>query len=157
VRGVSEGAEKENERFAWTIELQVRCMSGDGERWERMGWDGVGVDIWSIFGLLYQGLHCCFLNSQRIGSAACSRVLVPSRLCGSHYPQDCQRRPHLPIQPPSTTSVCPLTYPLALLARYTAVPLKSSGLPHRAAGMRALMLARRSGSLSSAVFISVSM
>lgn len=37
---------------------------------------------------------------------------------------------HRPIHPPSTTSTCPLTYALALLARYTTVPLKSSALPH---------------------------
>lgn len=55
------------------------------------------------------------------------------------------------------TKMCPLTYAPARLARYTVDPLKSSGVPHRPAGILALILASLSGSLTIAVFISVSM
>lgn len=67
------------------------------------------------------------------------------------------RRHYLPIHPPSITRSSPLTYPLALLARYTAAPLRSSGLPHRPAGIRDKMLLCLSSSAISGVFISVSM
>jgi hypothetical protein len=60
-----------------------------------------------------------------------------------------------PIQPPSTVSISPLTYMLALLARYTTLPLKSSGDPQRPAGIRSRILFARLGSLIKAVFISV--
>lgn len=63
---------------------------------------------------------------------------------------------YLPIHPPSTTSVCPLTYPPALPAKNTTGPLKSPGTPHLPAGILSLILLNRPSSLSSAVFISVS-
>ena len=47
---------------------------------------------------------------------------------------------YLPIQPPSTVRISPLMYPLARLARNTTLPLKSSGVPHLAAGILARML-----------------
>ena len=64
---------------------------------------------------------------------------------------------YLPIHPPSTTSTCPETYALDLLAKYTTLPLKSSGTPHRPAGILSLMLFSRFSSASKAVFISVAM
>lgn len=62
-----------------------------------------------------------------------------------------------PIQPPSTVTISPDTYPLARLARKTTGPLKSSGFPHRPAGIRAIIPALRLASLIKATFMSVSM
>ena len=62
---------------------------------------------------------------------------------------------YLPIHPPSTVNTSPETYRLALLARYTIEPLKSSGLPHRPAGIRARILAANFSSLVSSSVISV--
>lgn len=62
---------------------------------------------------------------------------------------------YLPIQPPSTVITSPLTYPLPLLARNTTAPLKSSGLPHRPAGILSNILFALASSAISAVFISV--
>lgn len=64
---------------------------------------------------------------------------------------------YLPIHPPSTVTSSPLTYALAALARNTTTPLKSSGLPHRPAGILLRMLSARFSSLISASFISVAM
>lgn len=64
---------------------------------------------------------------------------------------------YLPIQPPSTTKVCPLTYAPALLAKNKVGPLKSSGTPHRPAGILSEMLRSLSGLLSRASFMSVAM
>lgn len=61
-----------------------------------------------------------------------------------------------PIHPPSTTRTCPLTYALLLLAKNTTLPLKSSGTPHRPAGILSLILFNLSGLCNKAVFISVS-
>ena len=63
---------------------------------------------------------------------------------------------YLPIQPPSTTNTCPLTYALALAAKYTVVPPKSSGFPHLPAGILSLILLNLFASANKAVFISVS-
>jgi len=64
---------------------------------------------------------------------------------------------YLPIHPPSTVRISPLTYPLALLAKNTTLPLKSSGFPHRPAGILDKMLSALFSSLINAVFISVAM
>jgi hypothetical protein len=68
-----------------------------------------------------------------------------------------RRRSYRPIHPPSTVTTSPLTYALAGLANQTTAPLKSSGLPHLPAGIRANMLFARSSSLIKAAFISVAM
>jgi hypothetical protein len=62
-----------------------------------------------------------------------------------------------PIQPPSTTIVSPLTYPLARDARNTTAPSKSSGLPHFPAGIRSRICRDLVGLARRAVFMSVSM
>ena len=74
-----------------------------------------------------------------------------SRLVREHFRVKCVPY-HLPIQPPSTTCTSPVTKLLALLARYTAGPLKSSGEPHRPAGIRSNMLLALFGSLINAVY-----
>lgn len=78
----------------------------------------------------------------------------------AHPPDSCQ--PNILISrygertyPPSTVRTSPLTYRLARLARYTIEPLKSSGRPHRPAGIRSRMLFALCSSLMRASFISV--
>lgn len=60
-----------------------------------------------------------------------------------------------PIHPPSTTIVSPLTYELALEAKKTTAPSKSSGLPHLPAGIRSMICRDRVGLAMRASFISV--
>lgn len=62
-----------------------------------------------------------------------------------------------PIHPPSTTNVSPLTYELALEAKNTTAPSKSSGLPHLPAGILSMICLERVGFAMSAEFISVAM
>lgn len=73
------------------------------------------------------------------------------------YKPDTGGPDYLPIHPPSTTSVCPLTYPPPLPARNTTGPLKSSGTPHLPAGIRSSIPLFRPSSPRSASFISVAM
>jgi hypothetical protein len=66
-------------------------------------------------------------------------------------------RDQRPIHPPSTTIVSPLTYELALDAKKTTAPSKSSGLPHRPAGIRSIICRDRVGFAIRASFMSVAM
>lgn len=64
---------------------------------------------------------------------------------------------YLPIHPPSTVTISPLTYNDARLASHTTAPLKSSGSPHRPAGIRTMICSDLTGSFISASFMSVCM
>jgi hypothetical protein len=62
-----------------------------------------------------------------------------------------------PIHPPSTVTISPLTYALAPLLNHTTTPLKSSGEPHRPAGILLSMLSARFSSAINACARSVHM
>ena len=57
--------------------------------------------------------------------------------------------------PPSTQMTCPVTYPLAGLARKTAAPSKSAGSPLRPIMVRADIAADLTGSAATAAFSGV--
>ena len=60
------------------------------------------------------------------------------------------------IHPPSTTSISPVTYEEALLAKNTAGPTNSSGFAHRPNGIRPVISWYLAVSVFSAAVISVS-
>lgn len=57
------------------------------------------------------------------------------------------------IAPPSTTSISPVTYALALLARNSAGPMKSSGAPHLPPGIPLRRLDTNAGSCLATVLL----
>src|ERR1700677_1133869 len=94
-------------------------------------------------------------------AAAIPNILPPPPACAGHRRANAkanaasagqrrQRRAYVTENPPSTYSVCPVTYALAGEARNTAVPAKSAGSLLRPTIVRAAIAAIRAGSLATA-------
>jgi hypothetical protein len=57
-----------------------------------------------------------------------------------------QARPYRLVMPPSTRNTAPVAYADSSLARYTTIPVTSSGVPGRPSGVRDTIAARAAGS-----------
>jgi hypothetical protein len=100
----------------------------------------------------------CPMSAPVLKFHRCKTALCHVRMCRQASPRmlSCSHS-YRPIHPPSTVKTSPLTYALAALAKNTTAPLKSSGAPHRPAGILSRICLARVSFAIKASFMSVSM